>query len=276
MNSSVAAQCSSSPALTSAFYIGNVFHKRYQPKAHSFRYPLYMIALDLDEVDELNASHWWFSTRHWAPLQLRVSDYFKASITPKERNSLLSDVLLLKHRVLDVAHKLGTEMGIATRAKFEGIDRVVMLAQLRCFGIYFSPVNFFFLYQGDSCRYLLVEVSNTPWNQRHCYLVDIAKPLASRKNFHVSPFMSMDMEYRWRVRSPTRATFISIENWDRQRIFKAVFWARRHEINRKNLGRVLLQWPVMTLSIVKNIYWQALRLFLKGVRYVPYQIGRIK
>ena len=63
-------------AMKSAFYIGHVFHKRFFPKEHAFTYPLYMNFIDLDEVDLLNTKYWWFSSHRWAPLQLKISDYF--------------------------------------------------------------------------------------------------------------------------------------------------------------------------------------------------------
>jgi len=225
-----------------------------------------MTALDLDEVDSLDARYWWFSNRHWAPLQLRSSDYFKGCTPSSEENIATTDALVIKSRAMGIAKGLG--------ANVEPNDRVLMLAQLRCFGIYFSPINFFFIYRGEDCRYLLAEVSNTPWNKRYCYLVDLKKPSPNQKQFHVSPFMDLDMEYRWTVRSPTQSTFIKIENWNQHRLFKAFFYAQRFEMSPRNVCRVLLQWPVVSLSIIKKIYWQAFRLCLKGIHYVPYQIRR--
>jgi DUF1365 family protein len=250
----------------SAFYVGRVLHERYQPKNHRFSYPMYMTALDLDEVDYMDRQFWWFSVSRWAPLQLRLSDYFKGCKEFFDEKDGGTDALRLKQRVVDLCESLGADV--------EGCDRVVMMAQLRCFGIYFSPINLFFLYRGGRCYKMLVEVSNTPWNQRHCYLVDIDNPSPSRKDFHVSPFMNLDMEYRWRIRSPASSTLVSIENWREQRLFKAVFAAKRQEMNPKNVAKVLLRWPIASLSILRKIYWQAFKLFLKGIKYVPYRQER--
>ena len=177
-----------------------------------------------------------------------------------------TDSAALKARALAVARELGAET--------DSLNRVVMLAQLRSFGFYFSPVNFFFLYRGDCAKYLLAEVSNTPWNQRHCYLVDLEVPEPSEKTFHVSPFMSLDMQYRWQVQAPAASTAVAIESWKQQRIFKAVFSGRHHALNGRNAFRVRRHWPIVGVAMLMAIYWQALKLFLKGITYVPYQRGK--
>lgn len=246
--------------LNSAFYIGTVFHKRFGATEHQFNYPLYMALLDLDEIDQLHADRWWFSARRWAPLQFKASDYFK---TATNIQSQATNAGQLKQSALTIAQDLG--------ANVNGINHVLMLAQLRCFGFYFSPVNFFFLYEGSHCKYLLAEVSNTPWNKKHCYLIDVDKPTDTPKAFHVSPFMNLDMDYKWTVRAPLKSTYIRIENWNKERLFTAQFSAQRHEINAKNIRKIFFKWPAVTGTIVKAIYWQACKLFFKGVAYVPYQ-----
>ena len=79
------------------------------------------------------------------------------------------------------------------------------------------------------------------------------------------------MEYKWKIKAPTSNTKITIENWREQRLFMAVFEAQRYDINTKKLTAIFLRWPIVTLGIVRAIYWQALKLYIKGIRYVPYQ-----
>ena len=247
--------------LNSAFYIGTVFHKRLSPKVHQFDYPLYMTLLDLDEIDYLHRKHWWFSTRRFAPQQFKAADY--CSSAENINVAPASNARELKANVLTIARSLG--------AQTDDISHVFMLAQLRCFGVYFSPVNFFFLHQGSHCKYLLAEVSNTPWNKKYCYLIDVDNPSLTPKTFHVSPFMGLNMNYKWTVKPPFDTTLIRIENWHKNKLFTAQFSAKRYDINTESIRKVLLRWPVIAGTIIKGIYWQAAKLFFKGIPFVPYQ-----
>ncbi len=237
----------------SAIYQGQVRHRRFATEAHQahhFSYGLYMLALDLDELERVAANSRLFAVERFAPLSFCRRDYFG---DPK---------VLLKEAVLQEVARLGGEAA--------SLNRVVMLGQVRCFGIYFSPINVFFCYQGEQARFALMEVHNTPWNQRHCYLVDLEKQHPTDKAFHVSPFMDMDMKYHWRITPPTLGrskVLVHIENRDPELLFDATLSLRRHDFDRTVLKTALLQWPWMTLTIVRGIYWQALRLFLKRIPY---------
>ena len=239
----------------SAIYKGQVRHRRFASAAkpaHHFSYGLYMLALDLDELPSLAAHSRLFRLERFAPLTFRRADYLGDPQLP------------LKAAVLQEVTRLGGDAS--------ALDTVVMLGQVRCFGIYFSPINVFFCYQGEQARFALIEVHNTPWNQRHCYLVDLAKQQPTDKAFHVSPFMDMDMKYHWRITPPNLATLgkrvlVHIENRDPELLFDATLSLRRHDFDRTALKAALLQWPMMTLTIVRGIYWQALRLFLKRIPY---------
>ena len=231
----------------SAIYQGQVRHRRYAPREHSFSYGLYMLALDLDELEQLAGQSRLFACERFAPLSFRRRDYLGDPALP------------LKTAVLKEAERLGGDT--------DGLNRVLLLGQVRCFGLYFSPVNLFFCYRGDQARYLLAEVHNTPWNQRHCYLVDLLQTTPTEKDFHVSPFMSLDMQYHWRIKPPTQRALVHIENRDPALLFDATLSLRRHPFDRTVLKAALLQWPMMTLTIVRGIYWQAIRLFLKRIPY---------
>ncbi len=233
--------------LNSAIYTGVVRHRRYQPQTHAFSYGLYMLALDLDELAELEQGSRWFARERFAPLSFRRRDYLGDEQTP------------LKQAVLAKVTELG--------GNAHSLERVVMLGQVRCFGLYFSPVNLFFCYRDNQARYVLAEVHNTPWNERHCYLVDLEHPKATDKVFHVSPFMGMNMQYHWRISPPAKRALVHIENRNPELLFDATLVLRRHTFDELALKTVLRQWPVMTLTVVRGIYWQALKLFLKRIPY---------
>jgi DUF1365 family protein len=148
--------------MNSCLYEGVLRHRRLQPKAHHFRYRIFMAWLDLDELDALAAVG--IRRNRFAAAAFYDADYPLG--TP------------LKQQVLNRLESL-------TGCRPEG--RVMLLTQLRYLGFHFNPVNFYYCYDGaGALRWVLAEVRNTPWNERHYYAVDgqRARPLA--KAFHVS------------------------------------------------------------------------------------------
>ena len=133
-------------------------HRRFSPKKHSFDYRLFMLALDVADVEKAQGGFGVFGFSWYRPLRFVEKDYIKGSV--KER--VTSDPLSLNDRI---------KMKVQQLKGYADIKRIVMLVQVRCFGIYFSPANFYFCYdQDDKCTQMLAEVSNTPWNERHYYL----------------------------------------------------------------------------------------------------------
>ena len=143
------------------------------------------------------------------------------------------------------------------------------------FGFYFSPVNFFYLQQPDgSFSHVLAEVSNTPWNERHHYLVDLARQEDSNKVFHVSPFNPMDMQYHWKIKQPGQTLALHLSCSKQGKHFDASLQMDRKKLNSKNLLRVLMSIPNMTIKTMWGIYWQALKLFFKGVPVYPHPVSK--
>lgn len=239
--------------MNSAIYSGIVGHKRFSPKVHQFQYRIFLLALDLDELPKLTQFRPWFAVDRFAFLSFRHQDYLQSSHQ------------VTKQAVWEKVSALGGN-------NFAG--QVVFLGQMRCLGFYFSPINFYYCHNqaGELC-YLLAEVSNTPWNERHYYLVD-AQLLQTTipKDFHVSPFMDLSMQYQWVMSALDKELKLSITNTaQNDRLFSAWLVMERQALTRRNLWRQIIRIPAMTLKTVLGIYWQALRLYLKKVPYVPYR-----
>jgi DUF1365 family protein len=122
---------------------------------------------------------------------------------------------------------------------------------------------------------IVAEVHNTPWGEEHCYVLDDLlnehpnpdwRRYRFSKNFHVSPFMEMEIRYDWRFKGPGETLQVHFVNMTQEgkRRFDATLSLRRREISGPALARALLLYPLMTVKVVTMIYWQALRLILKG------------
>ena len=136
-----------------------------------------------------------------------------------------------------------------------------------------NPIACYYCFNPDESEleYVVAEVNNTPWNERHSYV--LPGPGKERwlktsfdKSFHVSPFNPMAMRYQWRSNTPDRKLILHMDNSVKEgKVFDATLAMSAQPMTAANLNRNLAKYPLMTVQVAFAIYWQALRLYLQGV-----------
>jgi DUF1365 family protein len=241
-------------------YLGEVSHSRISPKKHSFSYPYFSVWLNLDELESASEQR-----KEWFARGL--SAWYRLSLARFQRKNYLGP----KHVALsDYIRQLA---GVSDNNS----NQVFFLGQLSYAGIYFSPVNFYFVGQENNYHTMVAEVSNTPWGERHHYLVPLANTnsqavFSQPKNFQVSPFMSSEQTYQWLLdikRDKINIQIKSVQNG--KPMFSAKLNLSKIKLNRFSLTRVFITTGFIVFSTRMKIYLQALKLLLKGVPFIGHQ-----
>ena len=237
----------------SCIYIGSVIHKRFKPKKHFFRYNVFSLFLDLDEINELDQKILFFSYN-----KFNILSFFDKDHGYRDGSSI-------KNWLIHVLQK----KNIST------INiKIKILCYPRIFGYVFNPLSIFFIYDADSNPIaILYEVKNT-FGEQHTYVfkIDIKnKQILNncKKKFYVSPFMDLESKYFFKVLIPNERLSVIIDQRDKEgKLLFASQDGERVKLSSKNLLKSYLKHPLMTLKIISAIHYEALKLWMKGIKLV--------
>jgi DUF1365 family protein len=246
--------------MQSCIYQGWVRHRRFGTPAHDFRYRLFMLFVDLDELDALRGRLLLWSARRLAPVRFRREDHLGDPERP----------------LAECVRELVEEH---TGARPAG--RIFLLSHLAYFGHSFNPISVYYCADaaGEGIETVVLEVNNTPWGEQHCYVLsaDALRPAAGGrsagfdKEFHVSPFLPMEMHYQCYFSRPGEMLSLAINDFEADRLrLQASLVLRRRPLTGGQLALSLLRYPFMTVKVVAGIHWQAVRLWLKKAPFVPH------
>lgn len=239
----------------SAIYEGRVRHRRFDPVEREFEYGLSMFYLDLEEIEEVLALHPLYSKRLRGPASFRRSDY-------------------LGSRRVPLRESVSAEVFRQTGWRPDGPVR--LLTNLRQWGVLANPVSFHYCFDGGDgrLRAVLVEVTNTPWGDRHSYVLEAgashSRVLRGRfsKAMHVSPLMGMDQEHEIWAGTPGDTVSVHMANHEAgDVIFDATLNLRRRDLTRAAMTRQVTRPVPVPFKVLAGIYSQAARASLAGVPF---------
>jgi uncharacterized protein len=240
-----------------ALYFGDVMHARLKPVGHRFSYRVMSLLIDLDRLDIADRQSRLFGVNRAALYSFHERDHGE-----RDGSSLAA-----------YARRRAAEHGIDLTG-----GRVLLLCYPRLLGFTFNPLSVYFCTRADGELALTIyEVRNT-FGDIHSYVLPVrpgeltAAGLRQQqeKLFYVSPFIDMPMRYHFRLSPPAARVKLRILETDRTGpLLAATFHGVRRALSSAQLLRAFFALPLVTLKIVAAIHWEALRLWVKGLRLVP-------
>ena len=240
-------------SFNSCIYSGFVTHRRFKPKRHLFNYKTFSLLIDLSEIENLEKKIKFFSYN-----KFNILSFYNVDHGPRDGSSLIDWV---KKNLRDAQINIG-------------LGSIKLLCYPRFFGYVFNPLSIFYCYDENlRLKAILYEVKNT-FNEQHTYVFPASTSSnlilhKCNKKFYVSPFMEMKTFYNFRLLNPGKILNVFIKQSDnRGTLLTACQVGKRIEITNKNLLYQFLRHPLMSFKVIAAIHFEALRLWLKGVKLV--------
>ena len=241
----------------SKIYIGKVIHRRFKPKVHHFKYSVFSLLIDLDELDLINNKILIFSYNKFNIISFFDKDHGERDGTP----------------IKDWVKKNLINIGIKDKE-----IKIKLFCYPRIFGYVFNPLSVFFVFdKNDKIISVFYEVKNT-FGEQHTYIFRIEDSEvinnSCEKKFYVSPFIEMECNYKFRTCKPKDKISIIIDQSDKEG--KLLFASQdgvAKELNNKNLIISYIMHPLMTFKVIVAIHFEAFKLWLKGIRLIKKKIS---
>lgn len=236
----------------SSIYTGWVMHSRRSPRTHTFRYRVWWMLLDLDELSAVDGALSLFSHNRFNLFSLHDRDYGHGHGT-------LRTYVEERLREARLAHA-GT--------------RIELLTMPRLCGYAFNPLSIYFCHdEAGRVAAVIYEVHNT-FGERHSYVIEATDDRSGtisqsiQKAFYVSPFLNMDLSYRFRVRAPSDDVAVAITGLETANapVIHTALHGKRMRLTSASLLRRWISHPLLTLKVIGAIHWEALKIFGKGIR----------
>ena len=244
-------------SFNSCIYSGFVTHRRFKPKRHFFSYKTFSLLIDLNEIENLDKKINFFSYNRF-----NILSFYDVDHGPRDGSSLSEWV---KNRLADAKINIGS-------------GNIKLLCYPRFFGYVFNPLSIFYCYDEKSqIKAILYEVKNT-FNEQHTYVFAASSSSnlilhKCNKKFYVSPFMEMETFYNFRLLKPGVTLNVFIKQGDKKgALLTACQIGKKVEMSSRNLLFQFLRHPLMSFKVILAIHFEALRLWIKGVRLVKRKI----
>lgn len=236
--------------------LSDIRHRRFAPKPHAFDYKIAYLLVDCDTIEKECANVRFISTNKKNMVSLSAQDYLSGNAES------------FKELKAEAIEKVRAHTSVK-----ENINRVLLLTLPRFFSYLMNPVSFYFLFSADNAdkpAYIISEITNTPWGEKHCYVhvcEEDKHAFDFKKNFHVSPFMPMHLDYSWRFNFSKSDGQTKIKIFmnlldQQEKVFDAYMDVAVKPWKKKNAYPFLF--PVQSMVVGWGIYWQALKIKLKG------------